>query len=165
MSIQVNPPPQIKIPPQLAKIPGFSALFNSLQRTITQLWLRTGGATDSIADGVLALELAVSNEIRVSANEADIEEIKEDLENIGVISETTTAVDYTTASNNLVRVTAPCTITLNLSPIIGERSLIQPQGNFLVTVIGNINNDTEVLMHNAYDLMDARYTASGWVIV
>tara|TARA_R110000796_G_scaffold214800_1_gene330731 strand:- start:7715 stop:8011 length:297 start_codon:yes stop_codon:yes gene_type:complete len=49
MSVNVNPPPQINIPPALAKIPGVSAWFNSLQRMLTQLWLRTGGTTDQVS--------------------------------------------------------------------------------------------------------------------
>ena len=49
MAVNVNPPPQLKVPPALAKIPGFAAWFNSLQRMLTQLWLRTGGANDVVA--------------------------------------------------------------------------------------------------------------------
>lgn len=156
--MQVNPPPQLKIPPQLAKIQGFSVLFGSLQRTLTQLWLRTGGASDNVQDGIDALVLA-------KENESKIEGIEDELDSFGVLTETTTSTDYTTVSNNIVVVTGPCTITLNLTPVVGERSLIQLQGNFLVIIVGNINNATKIIMNNAYDLADLRYTSSGWVII
>jgi len=148
MTINVNPPPQIRIPKRFSGDREVSAWISNIQRTMTQLWLRSGGATD----GNTILQ-------------AQIDELFDLVGNIGDLVETTTDTDYTTVSNNLVRVTGACNITLNITPEIGEVSLIQPQGNYLVTVIGNINGDSSVTMNNAFDLMEVKYTAGGWVIV
>jgi hypothetical protein len=148
MAINVNPPPQIKVPKQFAGDREVSAWIINNQRTLTQLWLRSGGATDS-------------NE----SLQAQIDELFVLIGGLGDLVETTTSTNYTTVSNNLVRVTGSCSITLNLSPEVGEVSLIQPQGNYLVTVIGHINGGSSVTMSNAFDLMEVKYTAGGWVIV
>ena len=48
MAINVNPPPQIKLPPELAKDRATRTYFQHLDRMLLQLWKRTGGADDLI---------------------------------------------------------------------------------------------------------------------
>ena len=50
MAVKVNPPQQLILPPALSRIPGFAGWFNSLQRILTQLWLRSGGAKDAVSN-------------------------------------------------------------------------------------------------------------------
>lgn len=148
MSINVNPPPQMRMPSKFSTDKEVASWFTNNQRVLTQLFLRSGGSVDN---GEL-MQSQIDQLFMLVGLGNDI-------------TETTTSTDYTTISNNLVRVEASCVITLNLSPVVGERSLIQPQGNFFVTVVGNINGESQFIMNNAYDLMDVRYTELGWVIV
>tara|TARA_R110000772_G_scaffold107621_3_gene210148 strand:+ start:489 stop:902 length:414 start_codon:yes stop_codon:yes gene_type:complete len=136
MAVQVNPPPQILLPPSLAKIEGFTSWFNAQQRMLTQLWLRTGGATDEVAGSV---SNQIFNQVSVSGN-------------------------YSTLANDYIRVSAAATITLNTSPVNNETVLIQPIANVKVIVSGNINGQTEYIMNHAYDLMSLRFLSSGWII-
>lgn len=74
------------------------------------------------------------------------------------------ATNYTTIGNEIIQVTAACTITLNATPKFREKVSIQPTGNFLVTVSGAVNRQTSIIIHHAYDLMTIEYTELGWII-
>lgn len=50
MSIQVNPPPQLKLPEALAKDKEAATYFRHLDRMLLQLWKRTGGGVDLLDD-------------------------------------------------------------------------------------------------------------------
>lgn len=48
MSVQVNPPPQLRIPKKIFDDPELLSYFENLGVILWQLWNRTGGGTDSI---------------------------------------------------------------------------------------------------------------------
>lgn len=50
MSIKVNPPPQLRIPDQFFNNPDLRNFFEQQQIMLFQLWNRTGGANDTVAD-------------------------------------------------------------------------------------------------------------------
>lgn len=74
------------------------------------------------------------------------------------------SANYTTIGNEIIQVTAACTITLNATPIFREKVSIQPTGNFLVTVSGTVNGQSSIIIHHAYDLICIEYTELGWII-
>ncbi len=74
------------------------------------------------------------------------------------------SANYTTIGNELIQVTAACTITLNATPKFKEMVSIQPTGNFLVTISGTINGQSSIIIHHAYDLINIEYTELGWII-
>ena len=49
MSIQVNPPPQVRLPDKIFNDPELRGFFESWQTILFQLWNRTGGSTDTVA--------------------------------------------------------------------------------------------------------------------
>lgn len=74
------------------------------------------------------------------------------------------ASNYTTIGNEIIQVSAACTITLNATPKYKETVSIQPTDNFLVTVSGIINGQASIVIHHAYDLITIEYTELGWLI-
>lgn len=48
--IKVNPPPQLVLPESFKNDIGVVNYFAELDRVLLQLWTRTGGATDAIAE-------------------------------------------------------------------------------------------------------------------
>ena len=50
MGVRVNPPPSMKIPRQWQNDPEIVAYYKNFDRMMLQLWLRTGGATDAVAN-------------------------------------------------------------------------------------------------------------------
>lgn len=50
MSVDVNPPPQLRIPDSLTRDRETFGYFRQLNQISFQLWNRTGGSTDAIAD-------------------------------------------------------------------------------------------------------------------
>jgi len=76
----------------------------------------------------------------------------------------TVASNYTTIGNELIHVSAACSIILNALPKYREKVSIQPTGNFNVTVVGTINGQSNIIIHHAYDLISIEYTELGWVI-
>ena len=77
MAINVNPPPTMKIPKQWQNDPEISAYYKNFDRMMLQLWLRTGGANDSISDVEDAQDGALS---RVHSRLGDIEKTINDLQ-------------------------------------------------------------------------------------
>jgi len=76
----------------------------------------------------------------------------------------TISANYTTIGNEIIQVSAACTITLNATPKYREKISIQPTGNFFVTVAGSVNGQSTTIIHHAYDLITIEYTELGWVI-
>jgi hypothetical protein len=72
--------------------------------------------------------------------------------------------NYTTIGNELIQVSAACTVTLNATPKFKELVSVQSIGNFLVTISGTINGQSSLIIHHAYDLITIEYTELGWVI-
>lgn len=50
MATKVNPPPSLRIPPTLAVNQDTRVYLEQVNRILFQLWQRTGGGTDAIAD-------------------------------------------------------------------------------------------------------------------
>ena len=50
MAIDVNPPPQLRLPKAFRNDAEIRTFFDYQQRMLTQLWLRVGGPTDAIAE-------------------------------------------------------------------------------------------------------------------
>ena len=63
MSTQVNPPPQLKIPAEFAKDPSQFAYFRQMNTILFQLWNRTGGAVDEIANEANSLNTNLSAQV------------------------------------------------------------------------------------------------------
>jgi len=80
----------------------------------------------------------------------------------------TVSSDYTCVDgvNEILEVTAACTITLSSNPVDGEQKTITPTGFFNVAVSGSVNGESSITMKGAYDCMDVVYYVDldRWVI-
>ena len=69
---QVNPPPHQRIPPQFLKDPATRGFFERLNFNMFQLWKRTGGSIDLVAETESATNASVAmsavNQLRAEIN-------------------------------------------------------------------------------------------------
>ena len=113
----------------------------------------------------------------VDNSDDDISTLENDLDaDLGLIAyrkvtdlELTTysiSADRTTKGNEFLRVTASCEVMLNATPEDGVVVKVQPNGYFIVTITGQINGDSSLIMNGAYDLAVLEYSSvlSEWVI-
>jgi hypothetical protein len=163
---QVNSPFLVrKLRPREAidKLPrgdDFNNYLDQLERTLEQLYRRTGGTTDNIED----TDIGFSQPIDIEALIDEIGEAPErpfNEENYYSIS-----ASHTTSGDEFLQVSASCTVTLNTSPEDGEIVKVQPTGFFIVTISGSINGGSSLIMNGAYDLAVIVYSseAQSWVV-
>jgi hypothetical protein len=155
MSIEVNPPPQIKLPRQLAQDRESSTYFRLLDRMLLQLWRRTGGKTDAINDSEQAIT-ASSN--RVSRNAARINALE-----IQSFTVENVTGDLTTSGNQILicNNSSPITITLDTGAIEGD-SVHVKRKNAKVTVSGAIDGKTTKVINLKYYSMFLVFDGSEW---
>jgi len=132
-------------------------LWKQLFLLLDQLYLRTGGTTDDTSS---LGEKINSVENQSAMLQAIVSQFIDDTEYYSISS------DRTTEGNEFIRATASCTITLNSNPEDGEKVWIQPSVDELVTVSGDINDQSSMVIHRAYDVMHLVYIsdAGEWVI-
>lgn len=152
----VNPPPIPRLPPQWLSDPDIRAYQTAINKIIFQLWVNSPSGTLGTSEGGDSTTALISS-LYQSLNDG--------LETYV----SSTAANYTCLDgvNEFIRVTAACTITLSANPEDHEIKIIQPSGNFIVTVSGSINGGSSMIMNHAYDCMTVKYSVDlgGWVIV
>jgi len=132
-------------------------LWKQLFLLLDQIYLRTGGTTDdtsSLGDKINSIEN------QTALNLALVSSLLKD------VSYYAPSSSHTTSGNEIVRPSASLTVTLNANPEDGEQVRIQPTVDGLVTVSGDINDQTSIVIHRAYDFIDLVYLADAgkWVI-
>ncbi len=65
MAISVNPPPQIRIPKELAKNPEVRVFFEQQQQILFQLWNRTGANQDIVDQAQEQVITALGAQLKV----------------------------------------------------------------------------------------------------
>lgn len=153
MSTQVNSPFMLgKIRPFKENTELQNNYFFQLERILQQLYRRSGGTTDEVSDKSLDFSASFTP---LFHNYAQLPEFY------------SISAAHTTSGDEFLRPTAACTITLNADPDEGEHVTIQPNGDFMVTISGDINGETSIVMHRAYDLINLKYSfeVGEWSIV
>ena len=154
MAVQVNPPPQLKIPRKFLQDNEVFPYLRNVNTILFQLWNRTGGDNDSVDDGQ---QEQTASSSRVSRNAAQIGALE--LKEFEVV---TTLVDVTTSLNQIIicRNTAPITVTMNTQAIQGDEVHIKRRGG-KITVVGSIDGFTDKTiniklysMHLVFDGVD-----------
>lgn len=137
MAVNVNPPPQIRLPPELAKDKDTRVFFQQLDRMLLQLWKRTGGADDLIDESE---QILTSTGSRVSRNAAKIDSLEFIRFNVVEITEDYTALPFEIViCNNL----SPITVTLDANAIKNDQIHVKRKPSAAeVTVSGSIDGDT-----------------------
>lgn len=116
------------------------------------IWQRVAGPTNNI-----------------DQTNVQVTEIQQEVNNIqnGVqLAYTPISTDRTTTGNELIVASNGVVITLNSSPSDYERVIVQTTVDSQVTIVGAINNSSQIIIHRAYDLIDLEYrsTPNRWFI-
>lgn len=130
---KVNPPRQLRLPPSISSNPDLRRAFDDRDYILFQLWTRVGGGADFIDDNKTS-----GYEFDDLINNTAKEQLLSD-----VVS---TAVNYTTIGDQVIKCTAALTVTLNDEPEDQEKAQILVT-NGDVTIDGNsrnIDGDTDV---------------------
>lgn len=141
----VNPPPQIVLPPELAKDAQTRAYFQQLDRFLLQLWFRTGGADDLLDDLVNESNGA---DLNAAYNIGQLQALKDRIELLE--GDLTPAIDLSPKFNSVRKTTdytltdwedvSACgniTLTLPSNPSDGAEYIIGNEDGGIKTISGN----------------------------
>ncbi len=158
MSVNVNPPPQLRIPNKFFNNPETRVFFERQQQILFQLWNRTGGSEDFIDASEQAL---TSTSSRVARNAAKINA----LEKIGFDIEIITA-DFTTNRNQIIicNNTSDINVTLDTNAL-EEDSVHIKRKSGKVTVIGVIDGDTSKVINIKNYSLHLVFDGTEWSII
>lgn len=137
---QVNPPPQLNIPPNLLKDRQTRDYLRQIETILFQLYNRTGGNTDIVED---SQQNITSTSSRVSRNAARINSLE--LKEFEIL---TTTGDLTTDRNQIIlcKNIAPITITLDPQAVSEDEVHIKRRGEE-VAVIGLIDGSNDQIIN------------------
>ena len=120
---RVNPPKQVRLPPEVASNPQLRKAFDDAYFIMFQMWKRLGGGADWVNDNK-----QIAYEFDDLVNNTAKEQLISDV--------VPTVIDYTSIGDQTIICTDAVTITLNSEPEDQERvSVIIANGD--VTVNGN----------------------------
>lgn len=154
MTVKVNPPPSLKIPPSIIKDIEQRQFFEQMRTIMFQMWNRTGGNNDFVSNNEQDNTALAS---RVSRNSVKINSLEKESFDV----ETITA-DFITSRNQILicRNTTPITVTLDPNAINEDHIHIKRRGE-PITVIGLVDGITPVIinidnysLHVVYDGVD-----------
>jgi len=158
MSVNVNPPPQVRIPDKFFSDPELRAFFEQWSKILFQLWNRTGGGEDIIAGTTQELTAASSRVAKNAARIHSLEKIDFDVEII--------TADFTTSRNQIVLCQNTTAINVTLDPnAIEEDTLHIKRTNASVTVIGSIDGQTQKIINVRYFSMHLIFDGSTWNMI
>ncbi len=168
----VNPPSALRTPVKFVTDPDTRSYFAQSEFILFQLWNRTGGQTDDIHEGGLALEVLTLRvdalELRMDAVELALQLLQDRvtyLEGSTVV----TAVDVTAEGNQVIICTDAVTVTLALAPL--DKDVVEvKRTNGLVTVAGKgntIDGSSEITLTRDFIGYSMEYssTADAWFIL
>ena len=154
MAVNVNPPPQLQIPPEFLKDKVVSDYLRQINTILFQLFQRTGGTTDEISN---SKETITSTSSRVSRNASRINSLE--LKEFEIVS-TNTSLTAEEFQIIICKNTTSINVTLDPQAIENDEVHIKRRGGEIV-VIGSIdgftNKTINVLnysMHLVYDGVD-----------
>jgi len=155
MAVNVNPPPNLRIPRALLADREQRAYFEQLQTIMFQLWQRTGAGSDLVD--------STSEEVKEFNDLSSFDPAQELDRDIAI-----TGVDFTSVDNQIIICTAPLTVKLNPEPEDQERVTVQATNGF-VTIDANgrkINGEDDALIRRNFTSWDIIFILEidGWVI-
>jgi len=155
MSVNVNPPPALRIPDQFFNDPDTRTFFEQQREILFQLWNRTGGSSDSIASTEEELTSAGSRVARNAARLHALEKVDFDIEII--------TADFTTERNQIIicQNTSPITVTLDPNALEEDNIHIKRTGSS-ITVVGSIDGKTQKIINVLYYSMHLVFDGSNW---
>ena len=174
MTVTVNPPKQLRVPVKFREDRELRGYFDQVHQILFQLSQRTGGSTDTIevaTDGLREFDEIDGQAQRI----ADIEESLGDIDDLFQPKEeanyVSTAVDYTTISNDIVICsnTTEITVTLNSEPENFETVIVK-RTDAKVVIDGStrrIDADLTVVLDLIYTSLTLIYSvdSDSWSII
>jgi len=168
MGIDANPPPQARLPEKLFNDEELRPYFDTLQKDLYRLWLRSGGGTDQV--GNIGNELGVIND-RLDAIEARLDLLEPRvtyLEGLTIVTAIDLTIDNAVTGHQTVVCTAAVTIKLDATPTDRDTAIIKVgQKNTEVIIDGNgklIEEDATMILRRRNTKrqigMDLEYSAS-----
>ena len=155
MSVDVNPPPQLRIPEQFLKDPEIRDFFERQQKILFQLWNRTGGSSDAISDTEEGLTSTGSRVARNAARLHALEKVDFDIEII--------TADFTTSRNQIIICQNTGLIDVTLDPnAIAEDEVHIKRTDAAVNIIGNINGKTSLFLNVKNYSAHLVFDGTGW---
>lgn len=141
MTVDVNPPPQVRIPEAFLSDPDIRRFFEKQQQILFQLWRRTGGSNDTVsltADQVTALEDTTFTLAVISGN-------------------------YTTTGNQIIicNNTTAIDVTLEVAATTGTEVHIK-RTNAVVDVIGTVDGQSPTRLNLRYYSMHLIHNGTNW---
>lgn len=155
-----NPPPMPPLRHLAATLPQQRDV-RELQMFLFLLWEQLGGGDDSfelLQNDIDTHVSAVSAQAKMAF--AEIQRLAEPPPRRLVSGNTATV------GNELIVAVAGCTIALNTTPQDAERVIVQTTVRDPVTIVGPINEGTNLVLHVPFDTVDLEYVLdlSRWVI-
>ena len=140
MAINVNPPPNLRVPKLFLDDNETRDFFNQQLTSMFQLWQRTGGTTDDVED---SKQNITSSSSRVSRNAARINSLElKEFEIVTNLTNLTTDRNQIILCKNIV----PITITLDPQAVEDDEVHIKRRGAE-VTVIGLIDGSSDLIIN------------------
>tara|TARA_R110001632_G_scaffold75929_1_gene172433 strand:+ start:241 stop:717 length:477 start_codon:yes stop_codon:yes gene_type:complete len=155
MAVNVNPPPQLKIPQAFLKDREVKAFIEQQNTIIFQLYKRTGGTDDSIDD---SQQNITSSSSRVSRNSAKINSLE--LKEFEIVN---TTVDVVAEEFQIIicKNSLPITVTLDQRAIENDEVHIKRRGES-IEVIGSIDGFTNKTINVINYSMHLIYDGTDW---
>lgn len=156
MAVNVNPPPQVKIPAKFFQDKELRNFFEQTNTIITQLWRRTGGNVDTIENSQQSI---TSSSSRVSRNAARINSLE--LKDFVLVE---TSTDLTTSLNQIVACynTEIIDVTLDPQAQTEDEVHIKRRGAG-INVIGTIDGFTNKFINVPNYSMHLFFTGTEWI--
>lgn len=153
---KVNLPP-LKIPQKILQDRESADYFDRLNFIIFQLWKRTGGGGDTIENNVTNISV---NATDIAINTADIEAL-DNVNPIGAVNasdyqkpfyESVQSANYQTFIDEIIKLSADITITLNPYPLDKERVYVKSATGkgFSVTSTRKIDGHSTIRYNKPY---------------
>ena len=158
MANSVNPPPQLKVPPELLKDKATRDYIRQVETILFQLWQRMGGDTDIIDD---SQQNITSTSSRVSRNAARINSLE--LKQFELVE---TDSSLTTGPFQIIDCINTNLINITLDPqAIGEDEVHIARSDATVDLIGTVNGKVNPRLNrkNLSLHLIKKITGNGWL--
>ena len=152
--------------------PNTGLLTRPFFRWLVQLYERVGGPEDFIASvDIRELSLLGLTDSKITEQEKEIAALDVEVSSgrstyfdLYTFPAKEISADYTTFRNEILICTASITVTLNPYPKMGERVYIK-RTNGKVTIVGIIDNKTDLILTADNAAVTLIFTQSGWWII
>ena len=158
MSVNVNPPPLLRIPDAFLRDREIREFVKQQNTIIFQLWNRTGGVNDDVSE---SKENITSSSSRVSRNAARINSLElKEFDLVQVDS------DITTNRNQILDCVnaSPITVTLDQQAVAGDEVHVKRRGEE-VLIVGSIDDSQDLIINVVLYSVHLIFNGATWISI